>query len=160
MIIGLHESCNGDWKQLEKETGVSEQDVKSFLEYSAQFLGNNGNYKGFGDSKIVPRISRSALESIVAKSPKARHFYEVAEASGGIYANEDQLERMHLGWPEKGHLSNYYPRSPTITEAEIVTINKSMAEKGLLPENTRIRKLHDHNFEVLVASGVRRHRGS
>ncbi|MCJ1360044.1 MAG: hypothetical protein MMC33_010047 [Icmadophila ericetorum] len=155
MIIGLHESCNGDWKQLEKETGVSEQDVKSFLEYSAQFLGNNGNYKGFGDSKIVPRISRSALESIVAKSPKARHFYEVAEASGGIYANEDQLERMHLGWPEKGHLSNYYPRSPTITEAEIVTINKSMAEKGLLPENTRIRKLHDHNFEVLVASGVK-----
>lgn len=155
MIIGLHESCNGDWKSLEKETGVNDQDIRNFLEYSAQFLGNNGNYKGFGDSKIVPRIPRSALERLVSRSPKAKHFHDIAEASGGIYAKDNEPSLMHLGWPEKGHISNYYPKSPGIIEEEVIAIDKFMTGKGLLPENTRIRKLHSGDFEVLVASAVK-----
>ena len=155
MILGLHGSCNGDWKSLEKETGVSDQDIKNFLEYSAQFLGNNGNYKGFGDSKIVPRIPRSALERLISRSPKAKHFYDIAEASGGIYAQDNEPGLMHLGWPEKGHMSNYYPKSPGIMEEEVVAIDKFMSGKGLLPENTRIRKLHNGDFEVLIASALK-----
>ena len=42
LIIALHESCGGDWKQLQDQTGVSSEDVDGFLSYAAQFLGNLG----------------------------------------------------------------------------------------------------------------------
>src|SRR5437016_3702138 len=61
LIVALYAACNGSWKTLGEKTGVSEDEVDSFLEYAAQFLGNCGNYKGFGDSKFIPRISAEAL---------------------------------------------------------------------------------------------------
>ena len=62
---------------------------------------------------------------------------------------------MHLGFPDKGHLSNYYPNSPSITEAEIKAVGEFLASKGLLPENTRLMKLENGDFQVLVASAIR-----
>lgn len=61
---------------------------------------------------------------------------------------------MHLGFPDHGHLSSYYPDSPTIKEEEIILIGGFLAKKGLLPENTRLRKLQNGSFQVLVASEV------
>ena len=62
---------------------------------------------------------------------------------------------MHLGFPDAGHLSNYYPDSPDITQQEIEVLGDFLAEKKILPENTRIRKTPDGNFEVLIASALR-----
>ena len=42
LILALHKSCGGDWKQLQADTGVSGEDVDGFLSYAAQFLGNLG----------------------------------------------------------------------------------------------------------------------
>ena len=61
---------------------------------------------------------------------------------------------MHLGYPDKGHLSNYYPASPSITQEEIESIDKFVASKKLMLENTRLRKLKDGNFELFIASGL------
>ena len=63
---------------------------------------------------------------------------------------------MHLGYPDKGHLSNYYPDSPSITQEEIESIDQFAASKKLMLENTRLRKLEDGNFELLIASGLSR----
>lgn len=41
-ILALHRSCNGDWKALGQKAGVAEDDITSFLQYAAQFLGNGG----------------------------------------------------------------------------------------------------------------------
>ena len=41
-IIALHKSCNGDWKSLQEKAKISDDDLKYFLEYAAQFLGNCG----------------------------------------------------------------------------------------------------------------------
>ena len=153
MIIALYESCKGDWKLLQKETDISDKDLQSFLEYSAQFLGNVGNYKGFGDSKFIPRLSSQTLEKLTANTPKAKQCYSLAQS--GIFGDAGNLGLMHLGFPDKGHLSNYYPNSPDITEKEIASLGKFFAEQRLLPENTRIHKLSNSDFEVLVASGVR-----
>ncbi|KAK1077238.1 hypothetical protein LTR48_008848, partial [Friedmanniomyces endolithicus] len=49
-IVTLHKGCDGDWKKLASRAGLSDEDLNHFLSYAAQFLGNTGNYKSFGDS--------------------------------------------------------------------------------------------------------------
>ena len=155
LIIALYHSCNGNWKQLQERTGVTDQDLLSFQEYATQFLYNAGNYKGFGDSKFIPRLSPTALQALVSTTPKVKQLLEsIGGSEGGIFANTGQPGLMHLGFPDRGHLSEYYPVSPNITKREIEYLGDFLAGKGLLPENTRLRKLESGDFEVLVAAGV------
>lgn len=59
---------------------------------------------------------------------------------------------MHLGYPEQGHMTTYYPGSPDITKTEIDAVSAWMEKKGLLPENTRLVKGKDGSFTILIAS--------
>lgn len=130
--------------------------MNDFLNYAAEFLGNIGNYKGYGDAKFIPRCPPGALHAIASVSPEAKKLLEKAQnEGGGIHANVGKEPLMHLGFPDQGHMSAYYPNSPGITKKEIDFIGEFLAEKKLLPENTRIRKLKDGNFEVLIASAFR-----
>lgn len=151
LIISLHQSCSGDWKTLGQKAGVPEQDVNHFLDYAAQFLGNGGNYKGFGDSKFLPRISSENLEKLTSTDEKANGIYK--KLNGAIYSGVDNPSLLHLGYPDQGHLSNYYLGN-TITQQEIEAISKTIAKAGILPENTRVRKVKDTEFELLIASGI------
>lgn len=56
-----------------------------------------------------------------------------------------------MGYPSAGHVSTYYPDSPSITKEEITGVSDFLESKGLLPENTRISKTSD-GFSVLIAS--------
>ena len=98
MIVELHRHCNGSWKLLSKSSGLSHQELDHFLNYAAQFLGNNGNFKGFGDSKIVPRIPERQLKALVSSSPAALEAFE--KAAGRIY--DSDVSHMHLGYPDAG----------------------------------------------------------
>lgn len=152
LIIELHNHCKGDWKALQRQSGLSDQDLQAFLNYAAQFLGNGGNFKSFGDSKFIPRLAERQFKALATSSPKALQFYE--KAKSGIYAHVgDAAGEMHLGYPDAGHVSTYYPNSAPITKDEITAVSGFFDEKKLLPENTRVRKTKDGNFEVLIASG-------
>ena len=131
---------------------VSPENLKYFLEYSAQFLGNLGNYKGFGDSKFVPRCSKEIFVRLASEDKHARALCE--KCIGSLYADEEKPALMHLGFPDKGHMTTYYPNSPDITQSEIEKVDKFISDKGLLPENTRIRKTGEGNSEMLIASGI------
>jgi dipeptidyl-peptidase III len=145
----LHKHFNGDWKKAQQESGLSDEELKSFLDYSAQFLGNCGNYKSFGDSKFVPRIIESRqLQALAALTPETQKLLEKFEKR--IFAGDD-IGLLHLGYPDAGHLSTYYPDSPDITKEEISILSDFLESKKLLPENTRIKKTKD-GFEVLIAS--------
>lgn len=149
-ILALHKSCDGDWKSLGQKAGVAEEDVTSFLQWAAQFLGNGGNYKSFGDSKFIPRCKESDVDKLAATSSEAEKFYKATK--GGIFsASSPGL--LHLGYPDDGHLTTYYPDSPDVTKDEVNATAKWMESKGLLPENTRLRKTDDGVFEILIASG-------
>ncbi|EQB50489.1 peptidase family M49 [Colletotrichum gloeosporioides Cg-14] len=150
-IIALHKASGGDWNSLAKKAGVDEAQLTHFLEYAAQFLGNNGNYKSFGDSKFIPRADEKTFAALASTSPEAEKFYKAT--NGGIFSAE-KPGLMHLGFPDKGHLTTYYPDSPDITQAEIEAVSGWMEKKGLLPENTRLRKTKEGNFEMLIASAV------
>ncbi|PGH08246.1 hypothetical protein AJ79_06032 [Helicocarpus griseus UAMH5409] len=152
LIISLYRACNGDWNSLAQKTGVSAENLRFFLEYAAQFLGNCGSYKGFGDSKFIPRIPADALEALASVTAETKAALEKANTTGGgIYETATQ-GLMHLGYPEKGHMTTYYPDSPNITVEEISLIASFMEEKKLLPENTRLRKTEFGNFELLIGS--------
>lgn len=151
LILALHKSCNGDWNSLAKKAGIEESELTSFLEYAAMFLGNLGNYKSFGDSKFLPRCSEKSVAALAATSPEATKFYE---ATKGAIFSSDKPAGMHLGFPDAGHMTTYYPNSPDITQSEIEAVSAWMEKKGLLPENTRLRKDSDGTYEILIASAV------
>ncbi|KAL8661151.1 MAG: hypothetical protein Q9202_005866 [Teloschistes flavicans] len=154
-IITLHKSCNGDWSKLQKEAGVGDEALRSFLNYATQFLGNLGNYKGFGDSKFIPRCPPETIDALASAVPMAKEALRKSKVdAAAFYATTQQRAKMHLGFPDKGHLSTYYPDSPDITQDEIEQISTLMAEKKLLPENTRLKKTADGNFQLLIASGL------
>ncbi|KAL1978028.1 hypothetical protein VTN31DRAFT_887 [Thermomyces dupontii] len=151
LIVALYKSVNGDWESLAEKTGVSKEDLRYFLEYAAQFLGNAGNYKGFGDSKFIPRLSPEAFKALASVNEETQAAFEKANSTGGgIY--ETAPARMHLGYPEKGHMTTYYPDSPTITKQEITAVGDFFEKKGLPLENTRLRKTPSGDFELLIAS--------
>lgn len=125
--------------------------MKHYLEYAGQFLGNCGNYKGFGDSKFIPRSEESAFAALAATTPEAKKFYD---ATKGAIFSSNVPGHMHLGYLDEGHMTTYYPDSPSITKAEISAVSDWCGEKGLLVENTRLRKTKDGVFELLIASAV------
>lgn len=154
LILALHRACGGDYKKLSSETTVSASDITFWLEYATQFLGNAGNYKGFGDSKFIPRISPQELKKLSSVNAECKSLHEKAtKTGGGIYETKD-LALMHFGYPEAGHMTNYYPDSPNITKEEISIVGEVLEEKKLLIENTRLRKLASGDFELLIASGI------
>ncbi|KAI1616935.1 dipeptidyl-peptidase III [Exophiala viscosa] len=154
LILALHRACDGDYKKIAEHTSVPASEITLWLQYAAQFLGNCGNYKGFGDVKFIPKVSSETLEKICSVNSECNDLYARAtETGGGIYETKD-VALMHFGYPEDGHMSTYYPDSPTITKEEISIVGEVLEEKKLLIENTRLRKMGSGDFEVLIASGI------
>lgn len=154
LILSLYRACNGNWTELSQKTNVSDEHLRFFLEYAAQFLGNCGNYKGFGDSKFIPRLPVESLEALASVTPETKAAFQKANSTGGgIYETKEQ-SLMHLGYSEAGHMTTYYPDSPSITKDEITAIGDLMEKKGLPLENTRLKKTSSGDYELLVASGI------
>jgi dipeptidyl-peptidase III len=152
LTIALDKACKGDYKKLVEATGVEEEKVRWWVEYAAMFLGNTGNYKGFGDSKFIPRIDEDDLEKLSGVNKECKALFEkAAKTGGGIYETKD-ARAMHLGYPDQGHMSAYYPDSQEITKEEIADVSSALEKAGLLVENTRLRKTKEDEFELLIAS--------
>jgi dipeptidyl-peptidase III len=149
-IIALHNHCKGDWKAVQKDAGLSDSELAAFLNYAAQFLGNNGNYSSFGDAKFIPRLEPRQLKALATLTPETLQLYE--QIKDGVFASKT-VGLMHLGYPEAGHLSTYYPDSPHITTEEITILSSFLETKKLLPENTRIKKV-EGGYQVLIASST------
>ncbi|EER26060.1 dipeptidyl peptidase III, putative [Coccidioides posadasii C735 delta SOWgp] len=160
LIMSLYRACNGDWKSLGEKTGVSQDETQHFLEYAAQFLGNCGNYKGFGDSKFIPRVPENVLRQLASVTEESKTAFEAAsQTAGGIYETSSP-PLMHLGYPEDGHMTTYYPDSATITKEEITLVGDFLEKKKLLLENTRLRKTKNGDFELLIASAQKNPAGN
>jgi dipeptidyl-peptidase III len=89
--------------------------------------------------------------ALASTSPDAEKHYK---ATNGAIFSSDKQGLLHLGFTDEGHLTTYYPDSPDITKDEINAVAKWSQEKGLLPENNRLRKTTDGVFEILIASAV------
>ena len=120
-IVALHQTCGGDYclknlrpdsilrqplgdySKLKVGAGFSEEDVKNYLSYATQFLGNGGtNYKSFGDSKFLPRLNPEKFGALAKFSPAAGKHYNLFKDA--LYETKAE-GLMHLGYPPT-HLTN------------------------------------------------------
>ena len=96
----------------------------------------------------MPRLEPRQLKALATVSKETLELYE--KFKDAIYAGDD-VGKLHLGYPGDGHISTYYPDSPDITKEEVAGVSDFLESKGLLPENTRVKKTAE-GFEVLIAS--------
>jgi len=67
-----------------------------------------------------------------------------------VYSTEPASSLL-LGYPQDGHVSTYYPDSPDITKNEIERAHNAVSG-AYYAENTRLQKVSDKEFRLLVAS--------
>jgi dipeptidyl-peptidase-3 len=89
-----------------------------------------------------------AVKAIATTTPETIQLWE--HIKDGLFPTAE-VGQMHLGYPDAGHLSTYYPESPSITKEEITILSDFLESQKLLPENTRIRT-SSTGYEVLIAS--------
>ncbi|XP_022118973.2 dipeptidyl peptidase 3 isoform X1 [Pieris rapae] len=134
-------------KQSALKAGVSEDDFQAFLVYAGGVFANSGNYKGFGDTKFIPNLSKESFESVV-KASKAfendsTHITKLLQKTqNAIYSIAPRL--TSLGLAEKG-VTTYFSSNCTeedsnlvndwmktkLIEAYVCRTFKTMAEDGL-----------------------------
>lgn len=119
----LYKTFNGDWNAMQEKAGISPQDFQHFLEYSAQFLGNNGNYKGFGDTKFIPRCHENAFDALASTSPKVSEYYKATK--GAIYLSNDS-GIMHFGYPEDGTSKLLFSQMPLTTSFNFLVLESTL----------------------------------
>ncbi|KAH9909743.1 dipeptidyl peptidase III [Xylariomycetidae sp. FL2044] len=146
-ILELRRYCDGNWQLLSETDGLSDEDIRSFLEYAATFLSNVGNYYGSGDQKFVPNMKPDALRILATHSPQLESLYDNIKDS--IFS----LPPFSLGFPNDTAQSSYYTcASQPITKEEIDLVSQHMDTHSVFPENTRISKLKAGTVDILQAS--------
>lgn len=156
MLLQLIFEHEDDLEQLKvlllERHSLSDDDFQAFLTYAAGFYSNMGNYKSFGDSKILPAIPKDKMQSLVLASKANKKCPGLVKTlwdgcSNAMYSLGKRVRELGLG--EKG-LSTYY--SSNITEGDIAVVQEFMGEKKLSPYNTRLFKLADKKYELRHAS--------
>ncbi|XP_068981580.1 dipeptidyl peptidase 3 [Bombus flavifrons] len=138
--IFLSETIN-ELKNSAFNAGVSEDEFTAFLVYSCGIFANAGNYKSFGDSKIIPNLPKDKFEAIIKISKAYENNPKDIEKIWNkiqniIYSTEGKLKSLGLG--EKG-VTTYFSANCTDKDAELV--NDFMQSKGLESYNARCFKI-------------------
>ena len=116
----LSSEAEENFQRLRTTCEVEEEEFDKALAYISGFLGNLGNYKSFGDTKIIPECSDANFEKIIMKA---------AEMSNGVttvadlwkkvkvplYSLEPRLRSIGFG-PTEG-ISTYYSSNCTKDDA-------------------------------------------
>jgi len=134
--------------------GVSAEDWNAFMQFTACFLGNMGNYLSFGDTKFVPRCSRASFTSILGASVNA------AELLARWDAIADRVYDLSAGCRQMGlegdGISTYY--SEGIAKADIELVQAFLTEGGMGDQayNTRLFREKGGVLRLCVASAEAR----
>ncbi|CAK1553500.1 unnamed protein product [Leptosia nina] len=118
-----------DLKASSIKSGVTEDDFQAFLVYAGGVFANSGNYKGFGDTKFIPNLSKDSFNLII-KSSKAydsdrNHITTLWEqVEKPIYSIASRLSS--LGLADKG-VTTYF--SSNCTEEDSNLVNEWMKTK-------------------------------
>ncbi|XP_048523550.1 dipeptidyl peptidase 3 isoform X2 [Dendroctonus ponderosae] len=133
------------------KAGFSGDEVKAFYVYAAGVIANSGNYKGFGDTKIIPDIDPNRLEQLLSLS--------LSWPSISAIWNSIKHAIYDLG-PGKTCLG-YHPQgcstyiSKNVTPEDTTSVQNWMKSRKLECYNTRLFKTEKNNkvfYEIRMAS--------
>lgn len=123
--------------------------------YAAGMYDNMGNYKSFGDSKIIPRNDQKSFETIIKSSAaykqnntKMMKLWD--QVKDVIYTLDNKHKTLGLG--EKG-VTTYF--SSNCNEDDAKKVKDFMQSKKMESVNTRVFKSVENNtvvYEIRLAS--------
>ncbi|XP_058462380.1 dipeptidyl peptidase 3-like [Malaya genurostris] len=122
------------------EAGLSEDEFTAFLVYVCGFLSNAGNYKGMGNSKIVPNLEEDRLDLIIKHSKAFKKNPESIEALWNSVRRPIFLltnRTKTLGLCNQG-ISTYFSSNITRQDTELIT--EWMKENKIEAYNSRTFK--------------------
>lgn len=135
---------------------VDKDEYIAFLVYAAGILANAGNYKGFGDSKIVPDLPPEKFEKIVKSCAAYKNDTHSIDCLWGqckdvIYSLSSR--EKSLGFWNEG-ITTYFSSNCTLKDADLVT--EFMKKHSLEAYNCRTFKTVKNDgkvvYEIKLAS--------
>ncbi|KAG5652743.1 hypothetical protein H0H81_003884 [Sphagnurus paluster] len=154
LLIATFSTPNGtlaDLAALQKQANLSDEEWEDLLQYTTQVLSNLVNYKTFGFTKILPRVSAEKFEAVVKNSQNTEKALGLwNDLKEHIYASTPDSS-LFIGKRNLGHVSNYYLGEP-ITDEEVASVQAAAEALGIDVLNTRVVKNDVDDFTLLVAS--------
>jgi len=130
------------------QEGLTPEEWAQFKAYAAGVYSNMGNYRSFGDTKIIPELPKEKFEKVLqGVSPRIDRIWSAI--GDVVYDHSDN--KKQLNFPDKGGVTSYYSPSITLQEAEMV--KRFLQSKNLTDVhiNSRLCKVNNC-YEVRIAS--------
>jgi len=123
--------------EFKSTTDISDDDKNNFLNYFALVAANLGNYRSFGDSKILPRIENSKMKTIFES-----YFKDTLETYLSIedLIYDSSNSKLLLGY-NPDNVNCYH--TSNMTKQEVDIIDEYIVKKELEGWNTRVSKLEN-----------------
>ncbi|XP_050299659.1 dipeptidyl peptidase 3 isoform X2 [Anthonomus grandis grandis] len=137
------------------KAGFTNEEVKAFYIYAAGVFANAGNYKGFGDTKIVPNIEKERLEQLLALSPIWTELKPIWDQVKDVIYDLGPGKTC-LGFNPEG-VTTYLSKNVTIDDTLIV--QNWLKSKNMECYNTRLFKTEKEGkviYEIRMASEEKR----
>ncbi|CAG9762167.1 unnamed protein product [Ceutorhynchus assimilis] len=133
------------------KAGFSDEEVKALYVYAGGVFANAGNYKGFGDTKIIPNIEQERLEKLLEVS---RVWLEIQPLWNKIKDSIYDLGpgKTYLGYHPQG-LTTYL--SKNITPEDTTKVQDWLKSRKIECYNTRLFKTEQNGkvlYEIRMAS--------
>eukprot|EP00096_Caligus_rogercresseyi_P009060 TRINITY_DN3009_c0_g1_i1.p1 TRINITY_DN3009_c0_g1~~TRINITY_DN3009_c0_g1_i1.p1 ORF type:complete len:809 (-),score=242.44 TRINITY_DN3009_c0_g1_i1:90-2228(-) len=131
-----------------KEKGISDEDLEAYFCYCSGIYTYMGNYRGFGDTKIIPEISKDKFELLMKASAA---YKEDPSGMDAIWASIKDLmydlsePKKQLGYNKKG-INKYLSKNLSTEDAELVA--DFVKQHELEVYNTRLIKSQDGGKNV------------
>lgn len=130
---------------------ISKLEFDKFMLYVINFYSNYGNYYSFGHGKIIPKISQEKFEETSKTSPKYEDFSKIYDKIKSlIYIPLFLLPKLSSEYTDLSIVGTYYLNGITIEE--IKKIDQILTKKNISLLNTRLQKIEENKFEVLIGS--------
>ena len=138
-------------EQILTNRNISKNELYSFLLYCMHFYSDYGNYYSFGHLKRYPDIPMNKFEEILKMSPNFNYFSAIwNKIKNLIYVNSSLLPNTSSQYLGEYIVGTYYLNGITLEEVKI--IDQILSKRNILLVNTRLQKISDHKYQVLIAS--------